>query len=462
MLFAVTESRRERGIYSFVVYIRDLVTHGVWHGFIAFFVFVWLLWFAKATVARRYRPFPVSMLTADMRATVIVPVFNEPAEVFSRVLSSVCVNDPHELVVVVDGADHWLAQVASAYTDQVVLISKQGKRSAIKAGIDASCPSTDVIVILDSDTVWAPDTLRELLLPFADPRTGGVTPRQAIFDRDGSAIRRLADWVEDIRYRFSVPAQSVLGQVGCLAGRTIAYRRTALEPAVERLVAQRVLGVEMSVGDDRVLTNEILRRGWRTVYQSTARVWTDAPDSWRKFWAQQLRWGRSSQRETILSLGWLWRRPFALLCFVSDLVIPFWLYAVLALAVARTLWRTPSPMHLPILHQLAIAYGGMLASIGLRQIPHFRRYRSDIRYLPLFVLQLTFFMAPTRIVAFATMFHNSWKTRPAHPLGRASPRTSQLLNDLVDATDASLPLTRDRDLVPVGVDRFDVTSAGGR
>jgi hyaluronan synthase len=261
--------------------------------------------------------------------------------------------------------------------------------------------------------------LRELLLPFADPRVGGVTPRQAVFDRDGNAIRRLSDWIEDIRYRYSVPAQSVLGQIGCLAGRTIAYRRAAFEPAVEHLVQQRVLGVEMSVGDDRVLTNEILRRGWHTVYQSTAQVWTDTPSSWRKFWAQQLRWGRSSQRETVLSLGWLWRRPFALLCFLSDIVIPFWLYALFALAASHALLHVPSPMHLPMSAQLAIAYAGMLTSIGLRQVAHFRRYPGDVRYLPLFVLQLTFFMAPTRIAAFATMFHNSWKTRPQPPVAAA-------------------------------------------
>jgi hypothetical protein len=46
--------------------------------------------------------------------------------------------------------------------------------------------------------------------------------------------------MEDIRYHHTVPAQSVFGQVGCLAGRTIAYRRTAFEPAVERLVQQTV------------------------------------------------------------------------------------------------------------------------------------------------------------------------------------------------------------------------------
>ena len=194
------------------------------------------------------------------------------------------------------------------------------------------------MLVLDSDTVWAPDALREMLRPFADPRVGGVTPRQAIFDVGDNPVRRLADWMEDIRYHLTVPAQSVFGQVGCLAGRTIAYRRTAFEPAVERLVRQTVLGVPQHVGDDRVLTNELLRNGWRTVYQSTALVETDAPSDWRTFWRQQLRWGRSSQRETLLSLRWLWRRPVAFACFATDIVTPFALYAVVG---ARGRARAP-------------------------------------------------------------------------------------------------------------------------
>jgi hyaluronan synthase len=55
----------------------------------------------------------------------------------------------------------------------------------------------------------------------------------------------------------------------------------------------------------------------------------------------------------------------------------------------------------------------MIVSIGVRQIPHLRRRPRDILRLPLFVLQLTFVMAPIRVLAFATMLHQSWSTRPA-------------------------------------------------
>jgi hyaluronan synthase len=377
--------------------------------FMVFFAYVWALWTAKALAARRYRPATSS--PGALATTVIVPVYNESEALFRRVLASVRANRPAEVIAVVDGGDPRIAAVAAEYCDRVLNLPKSGKRAAIDAGLGASDPASDVVLVLDSDTVWAPGALQEMLRPFADPRVGGVTPRQAIFDAETNPVRRLANWMEDIRYHLTVPAQSLFGQVGCLAGRTIAYRRTAFEPAVERLVRQTVFGVPQHVGDDRVLTNELLRAGWRTVYQSTALVETDAPSEWRTFWRQQLRWGRSSQRETLLSLGWLWRRPVAFVSFVTDIVTPFALYAVVGLAVAHGLCGQGGVTGAPLAVELPLGYLGMLASIGVRQAAHVRRHPRDLARLPLFVLQITFVMVPIRLAAFATMFHQGWTSR---------------------------------------------------
>ena len=380
--------------------------------YMAFFAYAWALWAAKVVVAGRYRPYTAD--PGERSASVIVPTFDEPEPLFRDVLAALRAEQPAELIVVVDGGDPAQAAVAAEYADQVIRIPKQGKRAAIAAGYRASEKETDAVIVVDSDTIWMPGTMRELLRPFADPRVGGVTPRQTIFDAAANPVRRLSDWLEDLRYHTTVPAQSVFGQVGCLAGRTIAYRREAFAPAVEALVAQTVFGIPQHVGDDRVLTNELLRLGWRTVYQSSAVVRTDAPNGWLKFWRQQLRWGRSSQRETLLSLRWLWRRPVAFACFATDIVTPFALYAVLAIALAHGLHGDVRPGRLSPLAEVGLGYLGMMVSIGLRQLPHFRRVPRDALRLPLFVIQLTFFMVPIRILAFASMLNQDWTTRPGN------------------------------------------------
>jgi hypothetical protein len=178
-------------------------------------------------------------------------------------------------------------------------------------------------------------------------------------------------------------------------------------------VAETVLCVPQHVGEDGVLTNELLRRGWRTTYHSTALVVTDAPSDWPLFWRQQLRLGRSGQRETLLSLPWLWRKPATFVSFAADIVTPFALYALVALAVAHGLRSDPAP-GLPFALEVPLA-SGMVVCIGLRQIPRLRRAPHDIRRLPLFVLQITFFMGPVRIAAFATMFRPGCITGPDRP-----------------------------------------------
>ena len=256
-----------------------------------------------------------------------------------------------------------------------------------------------------------------MLRPFADPRVGGVTPRQAIFDAGDNPVRRLADWIEDIRYHLTVPAQSVFGQVGCLAGRTIAYRRDGVRAggrAARR--ARRVLGVPAARRRrPRAHERAAARRLAHGLPVDRASSRPTRPSDWRTFWRQQLRWGRSSQRETLLSLRWLWRRPVAFACFATDIVTPFALYARRrARRRATRLCGGGDPTGLPLALELAArATSGCCASIGVRQLGHVRRAPRDLARLPLFVLQLTFVMVPIRIAAFATMFHQGWTSRPS-------------------------------------------------
>ena len=106
--------------------------------FMAFFAYVWAVWTAKTLAARRYRP--ARGQPSGLRASVIVPVFNEPEAIWRRVLASVVANRPFELIAVVDGGDAEIAAIAREYCDDVVRIPKAGKRAAIAAGLRGDRP----------------------------------------------------------------------------------------------------------------------------------------------------------------------------------------------------------------------------------------------------------------------------------------------------------------------------------
>jgi len=399
---------------AFVYQLMDWIRYSQPHFFVAFFIYVWLVWTIKVLGARRYAPAENSFTTTT---SVVMPVYNENPEVLRAALGSIRANEPDEILVVIDGGDAQMAAIAREFTDRVWTIPKAGKRTALQTAIPQT--TGEIVIIVDSDTIFTENVVENIVKPFADPTVGGVTTNQRIYDPDRSFCRHAADWMEFLRFRISTPAQSSFGTVGCLPGRAIALRRDILIDVVDDLLDDRFLGIRCEIGDDRALTNFTLKKGYRTVLQSTALVYTDAPDEWGRFIRQQLRWARSSQRETLKNLRWLIRKPFLAFCFISDILTPF-LMAALALMLvyhwatdqADTLIVAGTPLEYPLVIAAA-AYLGAILSIGIRQIPRFRAYPQDILLLPVFVLALTFILIPVRIAGFMTMGEQNWITRKA-------------------------------------------------
>jgi len=398
---------------TFVIQTMDWLTYGQFHYFWLFFVYVWIVWMVKAIASRFYSGVADNYQTT---VSVIVPVFREDYAIFDRVLASIASNQPDEIIVVPNGSrDEVIETIAQRYASKVISLPNPGKRQAQAVGIREA--TGDIIVIGDSDTIWQKDTLREMIKPFADPAVGGVTPNQQIFDSDCNFVRRFCDWMEDIRFTWSTPAQSVFSAVGCLFGRAIALRRHLLLEVLDEFLNEYFLGVKCETGDDRSFTNFVLKRGLRTVYQSSARVQTDCPNTWSNLIKQQIRWARSSQRETVRQIRWLVRKPFLAFCFLTDIVTPFFLVGVY-LNIAWRLWGGTT--YTPIIEgtmlanvpaQLAIAATGILLTMGVRQIPHFSKKPQDFWLLPVFVVALTFILTPIRIWGFMTMANNDWITR---------------------------------------------------
>src|SRR5690606_30944559 len=141
-----------------------------------------------------------------------------------EVLSRIVASRPTEIIVVINGPRNpAIEAVCQHLRVRWAWTETPGKRNALRTGFGLA--TGDVIVLVDSDTLWSRTTLSELVKPFADPQVGGVTTRQAIMRPGRNALTRWADWLESVRCEYSMPAMSVLGTVGCLPGRTIAFRR---------------------------------------------------------------------------------------------------------------------------------------------------------------------------------------------------------------------------------------------
>ncbi len=409
-------------MFIFLLQLRHMLGgHLELYLFAVYSALIWVIWIVKVLMSRRYRPY-----TEEFHGTtsVVVPVVDEPLDLFRDVLGRMVEQRPGEIIVVINGAPNpELAEVCEEFAPLVRWVHTPipGKRNAVMIGTRMS--TGEITVLVDSDTVWTHNTLSELVKPFADQRVGGVTTKQRILEPTRSWITRWADWLENSRALYSMPAQSVVGQIGCLPGRTIAFRRSILMRVMEKFMTERFLGVFLEVSDDRTLTNLTLKEGYRTVYQHTSLVYTDAPLKVKKLFKQQLRWARGSQYNTLRMLPWmLGHAPLLAFFFVMDILLPFLLAGVMGGWVYRSLtgqgynfyagFLKTYGLQSGILTVVALMVASSVISMAIRQIRHLSEKPSDFFRLPVFIIVSTFFLMPIRLLGFFRMAHASgWGTR---------------------------------------------------
>lgn len=407
-----------------ILQLRHALTeHGHLYLFIFYVALTWLVWLAKIALAGRYRPWRTPV---DVTTSVVIPVVDEPLDLFRDVLRRIVLQQPTETIVVINGPRNPdLEAVCDEFAPDVVWIWTPiaGKRNAVMVGVER-CVG-EIVLLVDSDTIWMPRALPELMKPFADPSVGGVTTRQRILQPERSFYTRWADWLENTRAQYSMPAQSVLGSVGCLPGRTIAFRRSILVDVMDDFMNARFLGVFLEVSDDRTLTNLTLKKGFRTVYQSTSLVYTDAPLQLRKLLKQQLRWSRGSQYNTLRMLPWMLRHtPMLAFFFVSDIVMPMLLFTILFAWVIRMANHTDINLYAGLLDVegrpwmvptiVAITVLVSAISMTMRQLRHIEERPVDLFWMPVFVLFSTLFLMPIRAFGFIRLGHvGGWGTRAA-------------------------------------------------
>ncbi|WP_295699295.1 glycosyltransferase family 2 protein [Lapillicoccus sp.] len=406
-----------------ILQLRHALTeHGHLYLFIFYVALTWLVWLAKIVLANRYRPWKTPV---EVTTSVIIPVVDEPLDLFRDVLRRIVEQRPTETIVIINGPRNTELEAVCEEFPTVVWTwtPVAGKRNAVRVGVER-CVG-EIVLLVDSDTIWTTGTLHELMKPFADRRIGGVTTRQRILEPERSFYTRWADWLENTRAQYSMPAQSVLGSVGCLPGRTIAFRRSILVDVMDDFMSARFLGVFLEVSDDRTLTNLTLRKGFRTVYQSTSLVYTDAPLQLRKLLKQQLRWSRGSQYNTLRMLPWMLRHtPMLAFFFVSDIVMPLLLFTILIAWVIRTANHSDVNLYaglldvegrawmIPAIVTITVLVSAI--SMTMRQLRHIEERPVDLFWMPVYVLFSTLFLMPIRAFGFIRLGHvGGWGTRAA-------------------------------------------------
>jgi len=365
----------------------------------------WGVWMFRKFVGFFYRQ-PKGNFQGSL--AIITPVYNENPVVFARALNSWKQNEPDEIIAVIDSSNNDLIELFRDFSKntpgtRLIVTDKPGKRPALADGISAS--HSDIVALVDSDTVWSSNIKKFLIGPFSNPKLGGLVPRQDVMDAKTPAQKIFKIHLAN-RYLFEFPfLAAASNSLTCLSGRTAVYRRSAIESGLNKLVNEKFLGKQMISGDDKSLTNIVQSKGWHTTFLRDVKVFTTGVPGLASLLKQELRWARNALRSDlkILFSGWLWKRNKMLLLHMLDkFVQPITLllapiYFIVSLMVG--LWQGA-----------LVILIWWLVSRTVKIFPYLRENPKDITILPLYVL-MTFATAVIRIYALLTVDQQGWITR---------------------------------------------------
>jgi cellulose synthase/poly-beta-1,6-N-acetylglucosamine synthase-like glycosyltransferase/peptidoglycan/xylan/chitin deacetylase (PgdA/CDA1 family) len=215
--------------------------------------------------------------------SIVVPAFNEAVGI-ERAVRSLAESDYPELEVVVvdDGSTDGTAELVQRLGLACLVVLRQpnmGKAAALNHGIATACH--DLLVLVDADTIFEPETLARLVQPFRDAEVGAASGNTKVGNRRGL----LGRW-QHIEYvmGFNLDRRlyDVVQCMPTVPGAIGAFRREALAD---------IGGISgETLAEDTDATIALGRAGWRVVYVEEARAWTEAPSSLGALWRQRYRW----------------------------------------------------------------------------------------------------------------------------------------------------------------------------
>ena len=219
---------------------------------------LWALVRPRRPGERQLVELAVSAEDALPPVSLIVPAYDEEEVIAAKVANSLALDYPRQLlqvIVAADGcADATAERARAAGADLVLELPPGGKVAALNAAAERA--SGELLACSDANSEWAPDALRRLVAPFADPAVGYVCGQVRFLDAGGGNLEG-AYWRYEMALR---ERESALAGVTAGNGAIYAVRRDAYVP------------LRPAGSHDLSFPFLLAKRGLRSLYAPAARA----------------------------------------------------------------------------------------------------------------------------------------------------------------------------------------------
>jgi peptidoglycan-N-acetylglucosamine deacetylase len=301
--------------------------------------------------------------------SILVPAYNEEL-VIVNTINSLLASDysKYEIIVIDDGSQDntsGLVKWTFANDERVRLftVANGGKATALNIGLRHA--RGEIVIALDADTLFAPNTIGALAHRFYDKTLGAIAGNAKV----GNRVNIVTRW-QALEYITSQNmdrrAFASLNCITVVPGAVGAWRKDLLD---------KVGGFPSdTLAEDQDLTLRIRRLGYRIGYEESALAWTEAPHNLRSLAKQRFRWAYGTlqcmwkHRDALFrfrygALGfvampnvWIFQILFPLISPVMDLML---LYVLVSDAIDR--WQQPTGYTSTNIQQVLLYYALFLA-----------------------------------------------------------------------------------------------------
>jgi cellulose synthase (UDP-forming) len=252
-----------------------------------------------------YAPPRVKAAPDGLTVAVLIPTYDEPAEVIVPTIAAACALEPaHQTWVLDDGDRPWVEEICHAYGARYV---RRDVHDHAKAGnlnhalgvmereASVGAADIDVIAVLDCDHVPLQNFLTATLGWFADPEIALVQGPQSFynagaFDDDG------VNGEQGLFFNVLMAARNHAEAGPFWCGSTALVRTRAL---------REIGGVATdTIVEDMHTTLGLIRAGWRTAYHHQTLAVGLAPATADQYLLQRRRWGLGAMQ--VLAKERLW------------------------------------------------------------------------------------------------------------------------------------------------------------
>ena len=256
----------------------------------------------------KYKPVDSVSNEALPTITVIVPAYNEGKQVWDTLMSLAESDYPQEKIEILsidDGSEddtwEWMKDAKTKLGNRISILQQpenKGKRHALYRGFNLGIG--EIFVTVDSDSIVEKNTLRNLVSPFVENEDcGAVAGNIRVLNNKKAALPKMLDVSFVLSFEFVRSAESSLNSVLCTPGALAAYRSTAVHKCLPEWINQTFMGKPSDIGEDRAITNMILKQGKHVLFQKNAVAYTNVPEEYTGLYKMFIRWGRSNVRENL-------------------------------------------------------------------------------------------------------------------------------------------------------------------